>query len=432
MKRRYDDVSKPMAWEEFAPYVVPFTAVANRRLDAIIRNEDLPAEDRFDALVLRTSLGNHNKFACDRVTKSQQPATPETPLEKLVIKPLYQIAVARILGISKQRVSAIVKLRQDQGLLARGEDLANPGWLQPLMEPAAAKPRDPHLQPESTFTIPRKFSKAWDAEHPELVEKRQAAEAVIDTIDAQKLADYKASQAAQVKAAGDDGTVPDTPDSPAQSPVRSSVKVSSVPDFQSTASPTVSAPRTYGHGIDTRARAETLNRETSAQSSSPFAGSSSSLREEKNKVSVSSLSDDDEKPTPEYASPRDEVKAIYQAKTGDLPTIRFIDRIEAILTTQGKTFADYLELLKGHLGNSWKNPGGLLTYMAQTGFDAAVTAPQEKPEEKCPTCRSDDRRGAILQNGAIVPCPVCSTPEWVKELTEKEERRRAKSKGAST
>ena len=166
---------------------------------------------------------------------------------------------------------------------------------------------------------------------------------------------------------------------------------------------------------------------------SPIAVSSSSKPSELKKEKTPTLPrrDDDEKPKPEYASARDEVKAIYIAKTASPPTVQLLDRIEAILADKSQTWATYLEVLKPHLGGNWKIPGAFLTHMAQTGFQPLASLPQEKPKPKCPKCRSDNQRGAILLNGEIVPCPDCSTSvEWRDELAAKMTRP-PMSKGAS-
>ena len=93
-------------------------------------------------------------------------------------------------------------------------------------------------------------------------------------------------------------------------------------------------------------------------SSSSDVSSSSTSQENKKNVDPPKL-DDDEKPKPEderrkpeYANARDEVKAIYYAKTGAYPTVQLLDRIEGLLVTKSKTFDDYLEVLKPHLGNT--------------------------------------------------------------------------------
>ena len=150
--------------------------------------------------------------------------------------------------------------------------------------------------------------------------------------------------------------------------------------------------------------------------------SSSSSKEIKSSLDFKKP-DDDEKPKlekQEYASARDELKAIHHAKSGEYPTSQFLDRIEGILSAQAETFDAYLDVLRPHLGNTWTNPGGFLTHLAKTGFSAQSGPPQAKPKPKCPTCFADNHRGAILQDGAIVPCPDCSTgTEWCEHLAAK-------------
>lgn len=188
---------------------------------------------------------------------------------------------------------------------------------------------------------------------------------------------------------------------------------------------TVDKSTLQGRKTDSLLTENTLSKNTENQRT--LSGSSSSTRErEKNKrFSGSKKPDDDAKPKlggQEYASARDELKAIHHAKTGEYPTTQFLDRLEGFLSLQAKTFDDYLDVLRPHLGNTWKNPGGFLTHLAKTGFAGQASPPQAKPKPKCPTCMADNQRGAILQDGAIVPCPDCSTPEWRRELASKTKR----------
>lgn len=149
----------------------------------------------------------------------------------------------------------------------------------------------------------------------------------------------------------------------------------------------------------------------------------SSLPEQEKRITHSKNGDDDEKNKAgkEYANGREHLKAIYLAKSGDHAPIDFLERIESILVSQGKSFEDFVSALatRQHLPNPWKNPAGLLTNLARSIFRPPTSPPQEKPKPKCPVCFADDRRGAILQDGAIVPCPKCSTPEWIAELARK-------------
>jgi hypothetical protein len=282
---RRAEVEKARTWDEFKaalpgqPGKKWFTAVTNRRLDAIVRNMDLPLEDRFDALLLRTSWGNFSDFACDRVTKSQQPAEPEEPIENVLLKPIGQVDFARILKVrdrttgevgpaSKQRISQIVQLRQDQGLMARPEDLVNPGRLVPLYEPAAS------LKPGEMPIAWQTFSAAWDSGHVDLFEALQKAEAeaapfvaaaapyvekveeIRAEIHSQKMADFKAAQKVPRSPDAAKSAEPETP--AGASPGSDGQKVRGVVDKKSGESETVSAPRSHGPGIDTRAGALNL------------------------------------------------------------------------------------------------------------------------------------------------------------------------------
>ena len=123
-----------------------------------------------------------------------------------------------------------------------------------------------------------------------------------------------------------------------------------------------------------------------------------------------------------YDTPRDELIAIYRAKTGELPPYKLLDRIENLLLKEARNFEAFLTILRPHLGNEWRNPPAFLTHKAKFGFDEAipVTEPKLKLAPKCPRCLARGGRGAVLLDGAIVPCPDCSTSaEWREELAGK-------------
>jgi hypothetical protein len=147
--------------------------------------------------------------------------------------------------------------------------------------------------------------------------------------------------------------------------------------------------------------------------------------EEKTTPKPSKDGDDDQKPKSvpkEYANAREELKAIYKAKAGELPSIQLWDRLESLLAGKGRSWEDLLaELQTGnHLPNTWKNPAGFLTkFTRELSMEREVSPPQEKPKPKCPICKADNHRGAVMRDGAIVACPACSTPAWIEELTAK-------------
>lgn len=147
--------------------------------------------------------------------------------------------------------------------------------------------------------------------------------------------------------------------------------------------------------------------------------------------------DDDGKPKPlpegrEYLNARAELIAIFKAKAHEAPKLPFLNVLEGILVNKGHTFEELLEELRPHLANEWRNPPGFLIDFARKAFLPPVEEPALKPKPKCPRCRADNQRGAILEDGKIVPCPDCSTdPAWREELAAKEAaRQHNRTKGA--
>jgi hypothetical protein len=136
--------------------------------------------------------------------------------------------------------------------------------------------------------------------------------------------------------------------------------------------------------------------------------------------------DDEEKPTPVYASPEDELKAIYLAKAGEPITIDLLTAIRGDLELSGVSFGAFLVEVKKHSANEWRNPAGFLRdrakrFRAKTRpATAPVTAAEaEESSYQCPICRSRDRGGgAQLIAGKIVACS-CATPEYIARQRER-------------
>ena len=205
------------------------------------------------------------------------------------------------------------------------------------------------------------------------------------------------------------------------------------------------SPRTDSvfHSVD--ARAVLLQQQQQGQASIPSSSSSSlpsSSRLVKTAPPSASAAHETAKsvktapPTASaaYETARDELIAIYRAKTGELPPYRLLDRLENLLLKEERNFETFLEILKPHLGNEWRNPPAFLTHKAKFGFDEAVPVaePKLKLAPKCPRCLARGGRGAILLDGAIVACPDCSTSaEWREELAGKIGGKSAHAGGAS-
>ena len=109
----------------------------------------------------------------------------------------------------------------------------------------------------------KKFLSEWREKNPDVAKQEDEHRAALDRITALKLADFQARKA---DGSLDAGAIPAMPERD-MSRVRPGRSVHDVMDGQSTTSPTVSAPASHGHGIDTRARAQTLNIKEEASSS---------------------------------------------------------------------------------------------------------------------------------------------------------------------
>jgi hypothetical protein len=131
--------------------------------------------------------------------------------------------------------------------------------------------------------------------------------------------------------------------------------------------------------------------------------------------------DDDEKPGEPYASPEDELKAIYLAKAGQSITIAVLDAIRLNLELNQVTIGDFVSGLKQqHLAGNWKNPAGFLRSLSknfraknQPASDAVTKAEAEEKNYRCPICSSRVRGVGALPgpNGTAVPCQ-CASQEY--------------------
>lgn len=99
------------------------------------------------------------------------------------------------------------------------------------------------------------------------------------------------------------------------------------------------------------------------------------------------------KPTPEhapegqkYASPEAELRDIYRTKTGEEISRDLKQRIWDTVETRGVTHTEFMEELRSHVPNEWKNPAGFLTDFAKkinrkkAGSTATVEIPARSPK----------------------------------------------------
>jgi hypothetical protein len=124
--------------------------------------------------------------------------------------------------------------------------------------------------------------------------------------------------------------------------------------------------------------------------------------------------DDDEKaktsePTT-YASPRDEIRAIYRSKAGQEISRDLLNQISETCELRGFALSRFVEELRPHVPNHWKNPAGFLTVFARkiaskasgsstTSWATAPLTVKETP--RCSKCRGIGR-----VDGDYCDCPM--------------------------
>jgi hypothetical protein len=128
--------------------------------------------------------------------------------------------------------------------------------------------------------------------------------------------------------------------------------------------------------------------------------------------------DDSETPATVYASPEDELKAIYQAKTREPITTELLHAIRVNLELSSVSMGDFVVEVRKHTQNKWRNPAGFLRdlskrFRAKTraAADPVTAAEAEAKNYRCPICGSTVRgEGAVPDgNGNFVPC-TCREP----------------------
>ena len=131
--------------------------------------------------------------------------------------------------------------------------------------------------------------------------------------------------------------------------------------------------------------------------------------------------DDAEPVSAEYASGKEELKAIYLAKTGVHFSVVDLDAIEVMLFCAGVTWEVFVADVRRHSWDKIKNPVGFLKnrakkFRALTQVSRApVTAAQAAEKDyRCPVCASTVRgEGAVIgADGKWWACR-CASPEWV-------------------
>lgn len=133
-----------------------------------------------------------------------------------------------------------------------------------------------------------------------------------------------------------------------------------------------------------------------------------------------------------YGSPEEELIALSFSKGQALKAMT-LRRIREDLEVRGVTLASFVDLVRPHFQNNIRNPTGFLISRARnprTLMEAAVAPkPPAEPVDRCERCREPKGRGLITEGMTIVPCPVCSTPEFREEFAAEEAEREARRAG---
>ena len=138
--------------------------------------------------------------------------------------------------------------------------------------------------------------------------------------------------------------------------------------------------------------------------------------------------DDEENPPEVYASPEDELKAIYQAKAGAPITIEVLRAIRDDLELIGVGMGEFVSALKeSHIQSEWRSPAGFLRDFAKrfrsktrVASRPMTAAEAEARDYQCKICFSKMPGEGILQgdNGTLKQCS-CASPEYIARQRER-------------
>ena len=133
--------------------------------------------------------------------------------------------------------------------------------------------------------------------------------------------------------------------------------------------------------------------------------------------------DSDEPSGTRYASPEDELKAIYLEKAGEPITVVVLDAIRSDLGGARIALADFVAEVRKHVGGNWRNPAGFLRDLSKRfrlktlAASAPISAAEALVRDyRCPICYSrTPGQGAIVEGGRSIPC-TCAGADWVAEM----------------
>jgi len=137
--------------------------------------------------------------------------------------------------------------------------------------------------------------------------------------------------------------------------------------------------------------------------------------------------DEGEHPEDPYASSEDELKAIYQSKSGEPITVDLLSAIRSNLELTLVSMDDFVLEVRKHAKNDWRNPPGFLRDLSKRfrtktrPASAPVTAAEaEEKSYRCPICSSRVRGEGVIfdARGKLAPCS-CASPEYIARERER-------------
>jgi hypothetical protein len=147
--------------------------------------------------------------------------------------------------------------------------------------------------------------------------------------------------------------------------------------------------------------------------------SSAALRADPEVVFRSDDGDDDDPERKVWATPIDELKAIYAKKAGEPIKFNLLTRIQCILESRRVDIGAFVaDVRENHVSSDWKNPPGLLTDLAKKFSAREAPAPitreeQEEDSYQCATCASRTRgHGLVMKPDGAVEFCECANEEY--------------------
>jgi hypothetical protein len=121
----------------------------------------------------------------------------------------------------------------------------------------------------------------------------------------------------------------------------------------------------------------------------------------------------------EYTDPREWLRALYLASTGQPIEYKLDLFIRELLELRGLDLVAFLEDIRTRLPRLSRRAGPGFWYRQAQQFHSLTTRPlapapstnngeQPPAREKCEHCHCTRGKGMVIENGQVVACPVCA------------------------